>query len=54
MLIVEPVPVEKHIFKQIQMGSIKRKIIFYLWGCFKNNIDSVIMKEVFNLIETAE
>ncbi|KYO00871.1 hypothetical protein PGSY75_0828700 [Plasmodium gaboni] len=49
----EPISLEKQIFKQIQMESLKEKLSL-LMECFKTNIDNVIIKEVYNLIETAE
>ncbi|KJP89514.1 hypothetical protein AK88_00725 [Plasmodium fragile] len=49
----ERVSLEKRVFKQIQMESLKEKLAF-LVECFKSHGDNEVVREIYNVIEASE
>ncbi|GAB65108.1 hypothetical protein PCYB_051260 [Plasmodium cynomolgi strain B] len=49
----EQVPLEKRVFKQIQMESLKEKLAL-LFECFKSHGDNAVVREIYHVIEASE
>ncbi|ANQ06661.1 Uncharacterized protein PCOAH_00010120 [Plasmodium coatneyi] len=49
----EQVPLEKRVFKQIQMESLKEKLAL-LYECFKSHGDNAVVREIYQAIEASE
>ncbi|CAI7718738.1 conserved Plasmodium protein, unknown function [Plasmodium vivax] len=49
----EQVPLEKRVFKQIQMESLKEKLAL-LFECFQSHGDNAVVREIYHVIEASE